>query len=65
MRDSRPLLLLVTVGSLLGLTANIVNTTVGAGIFALPAAVSLQLGAAAPIAFIICAAVSDVRATFT
>ena len=39
-----------------GLTANIVNTTIGAGIFALPAAVSLQLGAAAPIAFIICAA---------
>ncbi|MDQ3119066.1 MAG: APC family permease [Verrucomicrobiota bacterium] len=39
-----------------GLTANIVNTTIGAGIFALPAAVALKLGAAAPIAFVICAA---------
>jgi basic amino acid/polyamine antiporter, APA family len=39
-----------------GLTANIVNTTIGAGIFALPAAVALKLGAAAPIAFAICAA---------
>ena len=39
-----------------GLTANIVNTTIGAGIFALPAAVALRLGPAAPIAFIICAA---------
>ncbi len=39
-----------------GLTANIVNTTIGAGIFALPAAVALNLGAAAPVAFLICAA---------
>lgn len=39
-----------------GLTANIVNTTIGAGIFALPAVVSLRLGAAAPVAFVICAA---------
>ena len=38
-----------------GLTANIVNSTVGAGIFALPAAVALQLGAASPLAYIICA----------
>src|SRR3954471_13029322 len=38
-----------------GLTANIINTTIGAGIFALPAAVALQLGAAAPVAFLICA----------
>ena len=38
-----------------GLTANIINTTIGAGIFALPAAVALRLGAAAPIAFAICA----------
>src|SRR3954454_244837 len=38
-----------------GLAANIINTTVGAGIFALPAAVALQLGAAAPVAFLICA----------
>lgn len=39
-----------------GLTANIVNTTIGAGIFALPAVVSLRLGAAAAVAFVICAA---------
>jgi amino acid transporter len=38
-----------------GLTANIVNTTIGAGIFALPAAVALRIGAAAPLAFLICA----------
>ena len=38
-----------------GLTANIVNATVGAGIFALPAGIALQLGAASPIAYIICA----------
>jgi amino acid transporter len=38
-----------------GLTANIINTTIGAGIFALPAAVALRLGAAAPVAFGICA----------
>ncbi len=38
-----------------GLTTNIINTTVGAGIFALPATVALGLGAAAPLAFVICA----------
>src|SRR5437667_11874500 len=38
-----------------GLAANIVNSTIGAGIFALPAAVALQLGAASPLAYIICA----------
>jgi amino acid transporter len=38
-----------------GLTANIVNSTVGAGIFALPAAVALQLGAASPLAYVVCA----------
>jgi amino acid transporter len=38
-----------------GLTANIVNSTVGAGIFALPAVVALQLGAASPLAYVICA----------
>jgi basic amino acid/polyamine antiporter, APA family len=37
------------------LAANIVNSTVGAGIFALPALVAAQLGAGAPLAFIICA----------
>jgi APA family basic amino acid/polyamine antiporter len=37
------------------LTANIVNATVGAGIFALPAAVAAQIGAASPISYLICA----------
>jgi len=37
------------------LTANIVNSTIGAGIFALPAAVAAQLGAASPLAYIVCA----------
>jgi len=39
-----------------GLTANIVNATVGAGIFALPAAVASQMGSASPISYLICAA---------
>ena len=39
------------------LTAAIVNTTVGAGIFVIPALVSQTLGAAAPIAFLLCAAI--------
>jgi APA family basic amino acid/polyamine antiporter len=38
------------------LTANIVNATVGAGIFVLPAAAAMGLGAAAPVAYIACAA---------
>jgi len=38
-----------------GLTANIVNTTVGASIFVLPALVAAMLGAAAPLAFLVCA----------
>ena len=37
------------------LTANIVNSTIGAGIFALPAAVTKGLGLAAPLAFVVCA----------
>jgi amino acid transporter len=37
-----------------GLTANIVNATVGAGIFAWPATIALQLGAASPLADVIC-----------
>ena len=39
------------------LTAAIVNATVGAGIFVLPALVSQGLGAAAPVAFLLCAAI--------
>ena len=38
-----------------GLTANIVNSTIGAGIFVVPAAVAKGLGSAAPLAFICCA----------
>ena len=38
-----------------GLTANIVNSTIGAGIFVLPALVAKGLGPAAPLAFIACA----------
>lgn len=37
------------------LTASIVNVTVGAGIFVLPATVAANLGAAAPAAYLICA----------
>lgn len=37
------------------LTANIVNSTIGAGIFVLPALVAKDLGPAAPLAFLICA----------
>lgn len=37
------------------LAANIVNTTIGAGIFVLPALVAKGLGAAAPAAFVVCA----------
>lgn len=37
------------------LAASIVNVTVGAGIFVLPAAVAAQLGAAAPAAYLVCA----------
>jgi len=39
------------------LTAAIVNTTVGAGIFVIPGLVSQGLGAAAPVAFLACAAI--------
>jgi APA family basic amino acid/polyamine antiporter len=38
-----------------GLAANIVNSTIGAGIFVLPALVVKGLGAAAPLAFVVCA----------
>jgi amino acid transporter len=37
-----------------GLTANIVNTTIGAGIFVLPALVARDLGSAAPLAYLAC-----------
>src|SRR5713226_1211303 len=37
------------------LTANIISSTIGAGIFVIPATVALGLGPAAPLAFICCA----------
>ncbi|HEY7292875.1 MAG TPA: amino acid permease [Vicinamibacterales bacterium] len=37
------------------LTASIVNMTIGAGIFVLPAIVAARLGAAAPLAYLVCA----------
>jgi amino acid transporter len=37
------------------LTASIINVTIGAGIFVLPASVATSLGAAAPAAFLVCA----------
>ena len=39
-----------------GLTASIINVTVGAGIFVLPAVVASGLGPAAPLAYLVCAA---------
>jgi amino acid transporter len=45
------------------LTANIVNATIGASIFALPAGIAMQLGAAAPLAFMICAIVMTLLVT--
>jgi amino acid transporter len=38
-----------------GLAANIVNVTVGGGIFRLPAAAAAALGPAAPVAYVVCA----------
>ncbi len=46
---------LVRAIGILGLAAAIFNTTVGGGIFRLPAAVSGMIGAAAPIVYVICA----------
>src|ERR671928_1606722 len=37
------------------LTANIVSSTIGAGIFVIPATVAKGLGSAAPLAFVCCA----------
>ncbi len=45
------------------LAASIVNSTIGAGIFVLPALVAQGLGAAAPLAFVICAATMTLLVT--
>ena len=39
-----------------GLAASIVNVTIGGGIFRLPSGVAAQLGAAAPLAYVVCTA---------
>lgn len=46
-----------------GLTANIVNATIGAGIFVLPASMAAGLGPAAPLAFLCCAAAMAIFVT--
>ena len=51
----RPHESLVRVMGTLGLAAAIVNITIGGGIFRLPANVAGSLGAAAPIAYLVCA----------
>src|SRR5213593_4392481 len=38
------------------LTAGVINVTIGAGIFVLPATAAAGLGAAAPLAYLVCAA---------
>lgn len=45
---------LVRAIGVLGLAAGIVNLTIGGGIFRLPADVARQLGAAAPLAYVVC-----------
>lgn len=45
------------------LTANIVNTTIGASIFVLPGTMAHMLGGAAPIAFIVCAIAQSIFVT--
>lgn len=47
---------LVRAIGLFGLTAAIVNITIGGGIYRLPAAAAQGLGAAAPLAYLVCAA---------
>jgi amino acid transporter len=45
------------------LAAAVINTTLGAGIFVIPALVSRDLGAAAPLAFVVCAAMMGLIVT--
>src|SRR3954449_3164230 len=46
-----------------GLTANIVNTTIGASIFVLPATMAKMLGGSAPVAFLVCAVAQAIFVT--
>jgi basic amino acid/polyamine antiporter, APA family len=54
---------LLRVVGLWGLAAGIVNTTIGGGIFRLPAGVYAQLGDASPVAYVVCAAVMGLVVT--
>ena len=54
--DARPDAALLRAIGLFGLTAAIVNVTIGGGIYRLPAAAAKGLGGAAPLAYIACAA---------
>ncbi len=45
------------------LTANIVNTTIGASIFVLPGTMAQKLGGAAPVAFLVCAIAQSIFVT--
>src|SRR3712207_9285558 len=48
---------------LAALTANIVNTTIGASIFVLPGKMAGMLGGAAPLAFLFCAIAQSIFVT--
>ena len=52
MRDETGLLREIGVRRLI---ASTINSTIGAGIFVLPAAVAADLGPAAPLAYVVCA----------
>ena len=54
---SNPDALLVRAIGVRQLTATICNYTIGSGIFALPATAAAQLGTAAPLAYLVCAAI--------
>ena len=54
---------LLRVVGLWGLTASIVNITIGGGIFRLPAGVYARLGTASPLAYVVCAIVMGLIVT--
>src|SRR5512140_2999490 len=54
---------LLRVVGLWGLTAGIINITIGGGIFRLPAPVFAQLGDASPLAYLVCAVVMGLVVT--
>src|SRR5690242_4914139 len=56
-QTTNPDALLVRAIGVRQLAATIFNYTVGSGIFALPATAAAQLGAAAPLAYLVCTAI--------